>query len=137
MKQLTLPIVAAVALSVTSLAATARDYVEIVGSSTVYPFSTVVAEKFGKTTKFKTPKIESTGSGGGAKLFCNGSGISHPDITNASRRMKVSEFKSCTANGVDVVEVLIGFDGIAIANAKASSQFSLTLKDIFLALIPS
>ncbi len=134
MKSLKLAIVAAAALSVTSITASARDNISIVGSSTVYPFATVVAEKFGKTTKFKTPTIESTGSGGGAKLFCSGNGTSHPDVTNASRRMKLSEFKKCTANGVKVVEVLIGFDGIAIANSKASKQLSLTRKDIFLAL---
>jgi hypothetical protein len=67
----------------------ARDYISIVGSSTVYPFATVVAEQFGNTTEFKTPKIESTGSGGGMKLFCAGVGVEHPDITNASRAMKV------------------------------------------------
>src|SRR6056300_1694522 len=85
--------------------AKARDYITIVGSSTVYPFATVVAEQFGKTTQFKTPKIESTGSGGGLKLFCAGVGIEHPDITNSSRRIKTSEIENCAANGViDIVE---------------------------------
>ena len=83
-------------------AASGRDYISIVGSSTVYPFATVVAEQFGKTTSFKTPKIESTGSGGGLKLFCAGVGVEHPDITNASRRIKSSEFENCQANGVSV-----------------------------------
>ena len=81
-------------------AQSARDYISIVGSSTVYPFATVVAEQFGKTTKYKTPKIESTGSGGGLKLFCAGVGVEHPDITNASRRIKKSECAKCEKNGV-------------------------------------
>jgi phosphate transport system substrate-binding protein len=112
-----------------------RDYISVVGSSTVYPFATVVAEQFGKTTKFKTPKIESTGSGGGLKLFCAGVGVQHPDITNASRRIKKSEFEQCQSNGVkDVVEVKVGYDGIAIANSKKAKAMKLELKDIFLAL---
>ena len=111
------------------------DHIEIVGSSTVYPFSTVVAETFGKKTKFKTPKIESTGSGGGLKLFCSGNGIDTPDITNASRRIKKSEVESCASNGVNnITEVQIGFDGIAIANAKKGQSFKLSRKDLFLAL---
>jgi len=116
-------------------AGAARDYVSIVGSSTVYPFATVVAEQFGKTTSFKTPKIESTGSGGGFKLFCAGVGVEHPDITNASRRMKQSECETCAKNGVtDVVEVKIGYDGIVVANSKKASQLALGRKDLFLAL---
>ena len=116
-------------------AQTARDQISIVGSSTVYPFATVVAERFGQTTSFKTPKIESTGSGGGMKLFCTGIGVGHPDITNSSRRMKSSEYKDCQANGVtDIIEVLIGYDGIAIANSVDQDQLSLTLVDIYLAL---
>lgn len=113
----------------------ARDYISIVGSSTVYPFATVVAEQFGKSTNFKTPKIESTGSGGGFKLFCAGVGVSHPDITNASRAVKKSELEKCAANGVkDIVEVKIGYDGIVLANSKDAKQMELTRKDIFLAL---
>ena len=77
----------------------ARDYISIVGSSTVYPFATVVAEQFGRTTDFKTPKIESTGSGGGLKLFCAGVGVDNPDITNSSRRIKQSEVDQCADNG--------------------------------------
>jgi len=126
--------VAAVIASSSSFAA-GRDYISIVGSSTVYPFATVVAEQFGKTTQFKTPKIESTGSGGGLKLFCAGVGVEHPDITNASRRMKKSEQETCATNGVkEVVEIKIGYDGIAIANSKAAPQLDLTRKDLFLAL---
>jgi len=91
--------------------AMARDYISIVGSSTVYPFATVVAERFGKTTDFNTPKIESTGSGGGLKLFCSGTGIGTPDITNSSRRIKQSELDQCARNGVDgIVEVPIRMD---------------------------
>lgn len=116
-------------------AGASRDYISIVGSSTVYPFATVVAEQFGKTTRFKTPKIESTGSGGGLKLFCAGVGVEHPDITNASRRIKKSECETCLKNGVkDIVEIKIGYDGIVLANSKKAGVFKLSRKDIFLAL---
>lgn len=112
-----------------------RDYVYIVGSSTVYPFATVVAERFGRNSEFKTPKVESTGSGGGLKLFCDGVGVNYPDIANASRAIKQSELDNCTKNGVDeIVEVKIGYDGIVIANSIESQSLSLTRKDIFLAL---
>jgi phosphate transport system substrate-binding protein len=118
-----------------SAQAAQRDYISIVGSSTVYPFATVVAEQFGKTTQFKTPKIESTGSGGGLKLFCAGVGVEHPDITNASRRIKKSEQEMCAKNGVDdIVEVKVGYDGIVLANSKAAPQMKLSRKDIFLAV---
>ena len=120
---------------VANLQAAGRDTISVVGSSTVYPFATVVAEKFGKKTSFNTPKIESTGSGGGMKLFCAGVGLDSPDITNASRAIKKSEYDKCQANGVtDITEVHIGFDGIAIANSKNAKRFSLTRKDLFLAL---
>ncbi len=128
---------ATVVLSLTGFAgmASARDYISIVGSSTVYPFATVVAEQFGKTTQYKTPKIESTGSGGGLKLFCAGVGVENPDITNASRRIKPSEVERCAKNGVkDIVEVKVGYDGIALANSKQAPQFKVSRKDIFLAL---
>jgi phosphate transport system substrate-binding protein len=116
-------------------AQSARDYISIVGSSTVYPFATVVAEQFGKTTRYKTPKIESTGSGGGLKLFCAGVGVEHPDITNASRRIKQSEIDKCSKNGVtEIVEVKVGYDGITIANSKKARPMQLTRKDLFLAL---
>lgn len=115
--------------------ALARDGISIVGSSTVYPFATVVAERFGRTTDFSTPKIESTGSGGGIKLFCSGVGIDTPDIANSSRRMKTSEFDTCQKNGVtDIVEVLIGFDGIAVANSVNAPQFDMTTKELYMAL---
>ncbi|MBX2824661.1 MAG: substrate-binding domain-containing protein [Gammaproteobacteria bacterium] len=123
------------ALSSSGASAANRDYISIVGSSTVYPFATVVAERYGRVSGFKTPKIESTGSGGGMKLFCTGLGVNTPDITNASRRMKVSEFEMCQKNGVtDIVEVLIGYDGIAIANSVEAEKLTLTRKDLFLAL---
>lgn len=114
--------------------AVARDQVRIVGSSTVYPFATVVAERFGKGSKYKTPVIESTGSGGGLKLFCSGLGVKTPDITNASRRIKKSEYEKCTKNGIKIAEFKLGYDGIVIANSKKSKQISLSRKDIFLAL---
>jgi phosphate transport system substrate-binding protein len=127
----------AVVLLLTGFAgiASARDYISIVGSSTVYPFATVVAEQFGKTSQYKTPKIESTGSGGGLKLFCAGVGIENPDITNASRRIKPSEVELCAKNGVkDITEVKVGYDGIALANSKKAPLFKVSRKDIFLAL---
>ncbi|OKY76761.1 MAG: phosphate ABC transporter substrate-binding protein [Desulfobulbaceae bacterium DB1] len=112
-----------------------RDYISIVGSSTVYPFATVVAEQLGKTTNFKTPKIESTGTGGGFKLFCSGIGVQHPDMTNASRAIKKSEFDTCQAKGVkDIIEVKIGYDGIVLANSKKSAPIQVSRRDIFLAL---
>ena len=111
-----------------------RDQINVVGSSTVYPFSTVVAENFGNKTGAKVPKIESTGSGGGMKLFCKGLGVSHPDITNSSRRIKKNEFIKCQDNGIDLVEVKIGYDGIVIANTKKASQLNISKRQIFLAL---
>ena len=111
-----------------------RDQINVVGSSTVYPFSTVVAENFGNKTGTKVPKIESTGSGGGMKLFCKGLGVSYPDITNSSRRIKKKEFIKCQDNGIDLVEVKIGYDGIVIANTKKASQLNISKRQIFLAL---
>jgi phosphate transport system substrate-binding protein len=112
-----------------------RDIINIVGSSTVYPFATVVAERFGRSTGFKAPKIESTGTGGGFKLFCAGVGANTPDISDASRRIKKSEYDTCQKNGVtDIVEVLIGYDGIAIANSNVTPRLALTLKDLYFAL---
>ena len=97
-------------------AQSSRDYIYIVGSSTVYPFSTVVAERFGRATEFKTPKVESTGSGGGLKLFCDGIGVDYPDIVNSSRAIKASEVEMCAENGIaEIVEVKIGYDGIVFA----------------------
>ncbi len=116
-------------------AAQARDRIHIVGSSTVFPLATVVAEWFGKTTRFKTPVVESTGTGGGLKLFCGGIGVRRPDIANASRRIKRSEIANCARNGVEhITEVEIGFDGIVIANARAAAQMSISLRQLYLAL---
>jgi len=127
--------VALIAATAGMVQAQQRDSISIVGSSTVYPFATVVAEKFGKAGSFKAPKIESTGTGGGFKLFCGGVGVQHPDMTNASRAIKASEFEACQKNGVtDIVEVKIGYDGIVVANSKKASALKLTTKDIFLAL---
>ena len=113
-----------------------RDYISVVGSSTVYPFAIVVAENFGRrNSNFKTPKIEPLGTGGGIKAFCSGVGIAYPDIANASRRITASEVADCTKNGVaEIVEVKIGFDGIVLANAKASPHYQVTLRDVYLAL---
>lgn len=122
-------------LALSATAAIARDQIRVVGSSTVFPFSTTVAEQFGKTTDFRTPIVESTGSGGGMKLFCAGVGEAHPDITNASRRMKAKEFKLCVENGVtDVTEAVIGYDGIVVANAKSGADFALTREQLVIAL---
>ena len=134
MKPTLLAVAAAMALAV-SAAAEARDRIRVVGSSTVFPFSTAVAEQFGKTTDFPTPVVESTGSGGGLKLFCAGLGVGHPDMTNASRRIERSEVDLCASNGVaDVVEVKIGYDGIVVANSRAAPRTALTLRQVFLAL---
>jgi phosphate transport system substrate-binding protein len=127
--------VAAAATAAWAAGAEARDQIRIVGSSTVYPFATTVAEQYGKTTKFKTPVIESTGSGGGLKLFCAGVGVEHPDMTNSSRAIKKSEVDDCKKNGVgEITEVKIGFDGIVIANSKAAPQMKVTLQQVYLAL---
>tara|TARA_X000000368_G_scaffold84677_1_gene64128 strand:+ start:2599 stop:3573 length:975 start_codon:yes stop_codon:yes gene_type:complete len=112
----------------------AREQIKIVGSSTVFPFSTAVAERFGKLTEFKTPVVESTGSGGGMKLFCGGSGENTPDITNASRRIKKTEANKCIENGVTPIEAKIGFDGIVLANSRKSNRLEISQKQIFLAL---
>ena len=134
MKKLVIGLAAAACVANIS-AASARDTISIVGSSTVYPFSTVVAERFGKSTNFNAPKVESTGSGGGLKLFCQGLGTQTPDVTNSSRRIKESEFQMCQENRVkDLVEVKIGYDGIVLANAKTGSAMELSRKDIYMAL---
>jgi phosphate transport system substrate-binding protein len=116
-------------------AQTGRDYITVVGSSTVYPFTTTVAEQFGKTTKLKTPKVESTGTGGGFKLFCAGVGVGYPDIADASRAIKQSEIDACNKAGVrEVIEVKIGYDGIVVAGSNKSPTLKLTRRDLFLAL---
>lgn len=123
-----------VASSLAATGAQARDQISIVGSSTVFPFATAVAERFGQTTDFPTPVVESTGSGGGLKLFCEGVGEGTPDITNASRRIKNKEIDKCNANGVTAVEVKVGFDGIVLSNAKSGADLNVTREQIFLAL---
>ena len=112
-----------------------RDQIRVVGSSTVYPFTTVVAEQFGRKTGFKTPVIESTGSGGGLKLFCSGIGVEHPDVTNSSRAIKRSEVETCATNGVtEITGIKIGYDGIVLANARGADLYRLSLRDVYLAL---
>ena len=113
-----------------------RDHITVVGSSTVFPFSTIVAEQLvNKTPGMKSPAIESTGTGAGMKLFCAGVGAAHPDIEDASRRMKASEYTSCKANGVDaIIEVQIGLDGIAFAESKSGPKLQLTAVDLYKAL---
>ena len=111
------------------------EQIEIVGSSTVYPFTTVVAERFGQAKGYATPKVESTGTGGGMKLLCGGVGGSHPDISNASRQIKDSEIKLCQSNGIgEPLEVKIGFDGIVMAQSKDNPEMTLTREEIFMAL---
>jgi phosphate transport system substrate-binding protein len=122
-------------LALTATSAIARDQIRIVGSSTVYPFTTAVAENFGKSSGMKTPVVESTGTGGGIKLFCAGLGADHPDFVNASRPMKKAEFEMCQKNGVtEVVEIKVGFDGLALANAASGPDGVFTKQQIFLAL---
>ncbi|MDP5209600.1 PstS family phosphate ABC transporter substrate-binding protein [Microbulbifer sp. 2205BS26-8] len=133
-KQILATSLAALTLATAQVAMAARDYISIVGSSTVYPFTTTVAERFSRATQFKTPVVESTGTGGGMKLFCQGVGENTADITGASRRIKQSELEMCNNNDVDVVEVQIGYDGIVLANAKKVAPFVLSRRDIFLAL---
>ena len=135
MKKSTKCFLTATTIILATTVAQARDQIRIVGSSTVYPFTTVVAEKFGILTKFRTPVVESTGSGGGLKIFCQGIGPSHVDITNTSRRIKAKEIKKCAENGItEITEVKIGYDGIVIANSKSSPQMKLDRKHIWLAL---
>ena len=127
-------VIAAAVMSVAGVAQ-ARDQIRIVGSSTVYPFASYVTEEFGALTNYPTPVIESTGSGGGIRLFCNGVGEGTPDITNASRRMKPSELERCEENGVtDVTEAKIGSDGIVLGLAATNEPIDLTLEQIFLAV---
>src|SRR6476660_4529616 len=128
-------LLAASLLALTAGVAEARDQIRIVGSSTVYPFTTAVAEQFGKTSGMKTPVVESTGTGGGMKLFCAGIGGDNPDFTNASRQIKKSEFEDCAKHGVtDIVEIKVGFDGLTVANSKAGPDLNFTKTQLFLAL---
>ncbi len=132
---LTLAAIYVAATAAVSTAAFARDQIRAVGSSTVYPFTTAVAEEFGKSGVGKAPVVESTGTGGGMKLFCAGVGEATPDIANASRPMKKAEFEDCQKNGVtEIVEIKVGLDGIVLAHAKDATEFSLMPEEIFLAL---
>lgn len=136
MKIATFASVAALAMAGALVAAPAqaRDQIQVVGSSTVFPFTTAVAERFGQQTDFATPVVESTGTGGGMRLFCAGVGADTPDFTNASRGMKASELETCTANGVTPVEMRVGFDGIVVADAIEGPTLNLTRAQLFLAL---
>jgi phosphate transport system substrate-binding protein len=135
MKRISVALAAVAGLAITAGAAQARDQIHVVGSSTVFPFTTAVAESFGKVGKFKTPVVESTGTGGGMKLFCAGVGENTPDLTGASRKIKSSEVEDCKKNGVTAVtEILIGYDGIAFANSKSGPAVDLTRKQLFTAL---
>ena len=127
---------AAAALAGCQDSGASRDQIKIVGSSTVYPFTTAVAEAFvNRDSARKAPVVESTGTGAGMKLFCTGIGSQHPDIVNASRRMKKSEYEGCQANGVgEVEEIQIGIDGIALAESKSGPKLELTKRDVYLAL---
>src|SRR5262245_33166482 len=134
LKPVTFTTATAVGLVAFACAALARDQIRIVGSSTVYPFTTAVAEQFGKSGG-KTPVVESTGTGGGFKLFCAGVGPDHPDVSNASRAIKKGEFEDCQKNGVkEIVEIKVGIDGLVLANAKGGPALTLTQEQIFRAL---
>jgi len=132
MKKLFLSAVAVILFS--SNIALAREQISIVGSSTVYPFSSTVAEKFGQQNQFKSPVVESTGSGGGLKMFCKGVGTTMPDITNASRAIKQREIDMCKENGVTPIEYLIGYDGIVIANKSNGPDYVLSKEQIWRAV---
>ena len=131
-----LVLAAAVAALFIPATAEARNQMRAVGSSTVYPFAKIVAERIARANSaLGTPIIESTGTGGGMKLFCAGVGESFPDVENASRRMKASEAKLCQQNGVkDITEIQVGIDGIAFATAKGTPLANITTKDIYMAL---
>jgi phosphate transport system substrate-binding protein len=125
----------AIAASFAASPAFARDQIKIVGSSTVFPYTQAVAEEFTKKSGKKAPVVESTGTGGGMKIFCQGVGEDQADITGASRAMKKSEYEDCQKNGVkDITEALIGYDGLSIASSKKGPDFDLTKTQIFLAL---
>ena len=126
-------------LAITAAAATtaqARDSIRIVGSSTVFPYTQAVAEQFANLTGFPSPIVESTGTGGGMKIFCEGIGENTADITGASRAMKASEYELCQKNGVtDISEALIGFDGLSVAISRSNDfDWDLTLGEIYMAL---
>lgn len=126
---------AGIAGTLAATPALARDHIKIVGSSTVFPYTQAVAEEFAKKTGNKPPVVESTGTGGGMKIFCQGVGAAHPDTTGASRSMKKSEFELCKKNGVtNITEIQVGFDGLSIANSKKGKAMDLTLEHAYRAL---
>jgi len=127
-------ILAALAALTLTASAHAREQISIVGSSTVYPFATMVAERFGQGSGFKTPVIESTGTGGGMKMFCGGIGVDFADITNASRAIKSGEKELCAKNGVTPVEFVVGNDGLAFASSNAAKRMNLGIEHIAVAL---
>ena len=133
----TLGFISALTLTFNVSLANAREgnQISIVGSSTVYPFATIVAEKFGQSSGNPTPVIESTGTGGGMKLFCAGIGLEHPDVTNASRSMKSSEAEVCSSNGIEYQEFIVGNDGLAFSNSNAAMQFDISIAHIYAALV--
>ncbi len=113
----------------------ARNYIDIVGSSTLYPFTTVVAERFGRSTPYRVPMVRPTGTGSGFKDFCQGIGAQYVDINNASRAIKKSERELCARNGVtDILELMVGYDGIVLASSKQSPELDLSLRQLFQAL---
>lgn len=131
---LALALAGAASLFATGAEAQTRDRIQITGSSTVFPFTTAVAERFGQRPGARTPIVESTGTGGGMRIFCGGVGVNTPDVTNASRRITQSEFNTCRQNGVSPIELMIGFDGIVVANSKSGRRVDFTLEQIYLAL---
>ena len=134
-KSLAVAAVAALATVGTAGLAEARDQIRIVGSSTVFPYTQAVAEEFGATTGNPAPVVESTGTGGGMKIFCQGIGAQHADVTGASRAMKQSEYELCQQNGVEsITEALIGYDGLSFAVSREGEAFDLTKEQLFLAL---
>jgi len=134
MKKLILGAASMALVAACSSQAFARDQIRVVGSSTVYPFTTTVAEQFGKTTGFKAPIVEATGTGGGFKIFCAGIGTSHPDFNNASRAIKKGEVELCAKKGITVTEMKVGYDGIVFANSNKADRLSITRRELFLAL---
>ncbi len=135
MKRLLASAIAVITLASAGTAWAARDYVWAAGSSTVFPYTTRVAETYARKTGSRTPKVESLGTGGGIKLFCGGAGDAFPDIANASRPMKKSEYEACQKNGVtDILEIKVGYDGIVVAMDKRAPDFNLKLEHLFLAL---
>ena len=134
--KMTASVVAIAAVSATAAQAQSRDEIRVVGSSTVFPYSQAAAEQFGNVSDFPSPIVESTGTGGGMQIFCQGIGEAHPDLTGASRAMKASEYELCAENGVtDITEVQIGSDGLSIAVSRDSEyDWNLTEEQVYRAL---